>query len=73
LTSVVQTDVAAAALSGGVLLHAFTVYTTGNVTVDLSPYNIVVSPGSTLTVAAKVAVSGASDIVSATLSWSEDC
>jgi hypothetical protein len=72
LTSVAQADTAATALSGGVLLHAFTVYTTGNVTVDLSNYNIIIPPGSSLTIAAKVAVNGASDLVSATLTWTEE-
>ena len=64
-------DTTANTVSNGTLLTAFTLGSKGNLSANLSQYEIAVPPSLTLTIAAKV-VSGASSNVTAALTYYED-
>lgn len=69
-TSVARTDKLSTAMTGGVLLHNFSVYAKSDRVVDLEKYMIAVEPGSTLTLVAKT-ITSTPVSVSACINWLE--
>lgn len=70
--STVQVDTAAASLSGGVQLCSFTVNSRGDQVVDLTGYDISISPGSTVTIACRSSLTGVSCDTTVATCWFED-
>jgi hypothetical protein len=70
-TSAAQLDTSATSYTGGAVLFSCTIHNTANTILDLTPYDIRVSPGMTLTASAKCTTSGTSTSVAACLTFSE--
>jgi hypothetical protein len=70
--STVQVDTAATSFTGGTALLSFVIFNKGDQSIDLSTYDLSVSPGSSITVAAKCSTTSVSNVVSLALAWYED-
>ena len=68
-TSITDIDVAATAVSGGLLVFALTVAKTGDISEDLTSLDIVLESGETLTIAAR---SANNSDVTVSFAWVED-
>ena len=72
VNSSVQVDTSAAAMSGGTLLCSFTVTCRGDRQVDLTGYDLSLSPGNSYTIACRNSLSGVACDTTVATCWYED-
>jgi hypothetical protein len=71
-TSVVQYDTAATSITNGVCMFSFNICKSGDCLIDLSQYDISVSPGMSITICGRCSSSNVSDGICVSLCWMED-
>jgi hypothetical protein len=67
-----QLDTAATSLSGGVMLLSVPIFCRSNIRLDLTMYDMVLSPNSSITVACRCSTTATANGLTASLAWSAD-